>query len=194
VALGFTHAVRKGTGRPGYTPADLLKLYIYGYLHKLRSSRTLEQETQRNVELMWLLCKLRPDCKTLADVRTDHAHALKQVCRELTLLCKQLDLFGRELIVIDGSKFKAVNSQDRHVTAHQLKRLLKQINDRSEDISRNGINKMPSSHRLPPPQGMRCENKSPRYRPASNNMKISRSTLKRLAPHRFPEPLLRVIR
>jgi transposase len=132
VALGFTHAVPKGTGRPGYTPADLLKLYIYGYLHKIRSSRKLEQETHRNVELMWLLCKLRPDFKTIADFRKDNANALKQVCREFTLLCKQLDLFGRELIAIDGSKFKAVNSKDRNFTEHKLKQLLKQINERIE--------------------------------------------------------------
>jgi len=84
-ALGFTHAVPKETGRPAYTPADLLKLYIDGYLHKIRSSRKLEQEAHRNVELMWLLCKLTPDFKTIADFRQDKAKALRQVCREYTL-------------------------------------------------------------------------------------------------------------
>ncbi len=81
---------------------------------------------------MWLLCKLRPDFKTIADFRKTNANALKQVCRELTLLCKQLDLFGRELMAIDGSKFKAVHSQDRHFTEQKLKQLLKQMNDRIE--------------------------------------------------------------
>lgn len=84
-ALGFTHAVPKDTGRPSYTPADMLKLYIYGYLHKIRSSRKLAQETHRNVELMWLLRQLTPDFKTIADFRKDHARALKEVCRECTL-------------------------------------------------------------------------------------------------------------
>jgi transposase len=131
-ALGFTHAVPKETGRPPYTPADMLKLYIYGYLNKIRSSRKLEQETHRNVELMWLLRKLTPDFKTIADFRKDNARALKEVCREFTLLCKQLDLFGRELIAIDGSKFKAVNSKDRNFSEPKLKQLLKHINEKIE--------------------------------------------------------------
>ena len=128
--LGFTHTVPKETGRPGYAPADILKLYIYGYLHKIRSSRKLEQETHRNVELMWLLRKLKPDFKTIADFRQDNAGALKGVCREFTLLCKKLDLFGRELIAIDGSKFKAVNSKDRNFTESKLKQLLKHIHEK----------------------------------------------------------------
>jgi transposase len=127
-ALGFTHAVPKETGRPAYAPADMLKLYIYGYLNKIRSSRKLEQETHRHVELMWLLCKLKPDFKTIADFRKDHAKALRQVCQEFTVLCKKLDLCGRELIAIDGSKFKAVNSKDRHFSEKKLKQLLEQIN------------------------------------------------------------------
>jgi transposase len=131
-ALGFTHAVPKETGRPPYTPADMLKLYIYGYLNKIRSSRKLEQETHRHVALMWLLRKLTPDFKTIADFRKDNARALKEVCREFTLLCKQLDLFGRELIAIDGSKFKAVNSKDRNFSEPKLKQLLKHINEKIE--------------------------------------------------------------
>jgi transposase len=125
--LEFTHAVPQETGRPAYAPAAMLKLYIYGYLHKIRSIHKLEQETHRNVELMWLLYKLKLDFKTIADFRKDNAHGLRQVCREFTLLCKWLDLFGRELIAIDGSKFKAVNSKDRNSTEHKLKQLLKQI-------------------------------------------------------------------
>lgn len=129
-ALGFTPAVPKETGRPAYAPADLLKLYIYGYLNKIRSSRKLEQETHRNVEVMWLLGQLTPDFKTSADFRKDHANALKHVCGEFTLLCKQLDLFGRELLAIDGSKFKAVNNKDRNFSEKKLKQLLKHIHEK----------------------------------------------------------------
>ena len=122
-ALGFQRSVPADTGRPGYDPGDLLRLYLYGYLHRIRSSRRLEQETHRNVELMWLLRGLRPDFKTIADFRRDHAEALKGVCREFILLCKRLDLFGGELLAIDGSKFRAVNARDRSYTAARLAKL-----------------------------------------------------------------------
>lgn len=129
-ALGFLYAVPKETGRPPYNPADMLKLYIYGYLNKIRSSRKLEQEAHRNIELKWLLRQLTPDFKTIADFRKENAQALKHVGRDFTLLCKQLDLFGRELIAIDGSKFKAVNSKDRNFSDKKLKRLLQHITDK----------------------------------------------------------------
>ncbi len=129
-ALGFKYALFKETGRPSYNPADMLKLYIYGYLNKIRSSRRLEQETHRNVELMWLLGKLAPDFKTIADFRKDNAQGLKRVCREFSVLCKKLDLFGRELIGIDGSKFKAVNSKSRNFNEKKLDGLLKQIDEK----------------------------------------------------------------
>lgn len=129
-ALGFKYALPKETGRPPYNPADMLKLYIYGYINKIRSSRRLEQETYRNVELMWLLGKLTPDFKTIADFRKDNAQGLKQVCREFSVLCKKLDLFGRELIGIDGSKFKAVNSKGRNFNEKKLDGLLKQIDEK----------------------------------------------------------------
>jgi transposase len=129
-ALGFKYALSKETGRPSYNPADMLKLYIYGYLNKIRSSRRLEQETHRNVELMWLLGKLTPDFKTIADFRKDNAQGLKRVCREFSVLCKKLDLFGRELIGIDGSKFKAVNSKGRNFNEKKLDGLLKQIDEK----------------------------------------------------------------
>jgi transposase len=132
-ALGFQRAKPATTGRPAYNPADLLKLYIYGYLYRLRSSRRLEQETHRNVELMWLLKKLRPDHKTIADFRKNNLKPLRQVCREFTLLCKQLDLFAGELVAIDGSKFKAVNAKARHFTRDKLQKLLGQIDQRVED-------------------------------------------------------------
>lgn len=100
--LGFTRAQPAATGRPAYDPADLLKLYVYGYLNRVRSSRLLERESQRNVEVMWLTGKLTPDFKTIADFRKDNLAAIKAVCREFTLLCKKLELFGGELIAIDG--------------------------------------------------------------------------------------------
>ena len=114
--LGFAHAKTAETGRPPYHPGDLLKLYLYGYLNRIRSSRELEKATQRNVEMMWLLRRLSPDFKTIADFRKDNTEALKKVCREFTLLCKKLDLFGGELVGIDGSKFSAVNHNSRSYT------------------------------------------------------------------------------
>jgi len=125
--LGFQRAVPAETGRPGYDPADLLRLYLYGYLHRIRSSRRLEQETHRNVELMWLVRRLTPDFKTIADFRRDHAAALKGVGREFVLLCRRLDLFGGELLAIDGSKFRAVNARDRSYTPARLATLQRDI-------------------------------------------------------------------
>ena len=130
IALRVQRATPPATGRPAYAPADLLRLYIYGYLYRLRSSRKLEQETHRNVELMWLLRRLTPDFKTIADFRRDNPQAIKAVCREFTLLCQQLDLFGGQLVAIDGSKFRAVNSKDRNFTGPGLERLLRGIEAR----------------------------------------------------------------
>lgn len=128
--LGFPHATPSATGRPPYDPADLLRLYLYGYLYRLRSSRKLEQETHRNIEVIWLLRKLRPDFKTIADFRKDHPAALKGVCHEFTLLCKKLELFGGELIAIDGSKFRASNDKDRNFSRAALDELLRAIDAR----------------------------------------------------------------
>lgn len=129
VALGFERAVANPLGRPAYAPGDLLKLYLYGYLNRIRSSRLLEREAQRNVEVMWLLKKLTPDFKTIADFRKDNHARFKSVFREFTLLCRQLELFGGELVAIDGSKFKAVNNQDRNFTKPKLQRLLKETEE-----------------------------------------------------------------
>ncbi|MGH7665647.1 MAG: IS1182 family transposase [Gemmatimonadaceae bacterium] len=135
-ALGFQRATASETGRPAYDPGDLLRLYVYGYLNRLRSSRKLERETGRNVELMWLMRKLTPDFKTIADFRRDNTKALKQVCREFTLLCKQLDLFAGELVAIDGSKFRAVNSKKRNFTAASLERRIREIDARITEYLR----------------------------------------------------------
>ena len=132
VACGFQRVVPAATGRPGYAPGDLLKLYLYGYLYRLRASRRLEQETHRNVELLWLLKKLRPDHTTIADFRTNNLTPIRQVCRTFTLRCKKLDLVGAELVAIDGSKFRAVNAKERHFTPDKLKKLLAQIDERVE--------------------------------------------------------------
>jgi transposase len=130
VELGFARATPAATGRPGYDPADMLKLYIYGYLNRVRSSRMLEREAGRNVEVMWLLSKLTPDFKTIADFRKDNLAAIKAVCREFTLLCKKLDLFGGTLVAIDGSKFRAVNSRKRNFNPAKLARIIKSLDER----------------------------------------------------------------
>src|SRR6202022_4284015 len=107
--LGFEGMAPADTGRPAYHPSVLLKIYVYGYLNRLQSSRRLERETQRNVELMWLIGRLAPDFKTIADFRKDNGKAIRSVCREFIMLCRQLNLFSEAIVAIDGSKFKAVN-------------------------------------------------------------------------------------
>jgi transposase len=115
--LGFDGIDPAETGRPAYHPAALLKLYIYGYLNRIQSSRRLEREAQRNVELMWLIGRLAPDFKTIADFRRDNGKAIRKVCQQFILLCRKLDLFSQSIIAIDGSKFKAVNNRDRNFRA-----------------------------------------------------------------------------
>jgi transposase len=128
--LGFARATPAPTGRPGYNPADLLKLYVYGYLNRVRSSRLLEREAVHNVEIMWLLGRLTPDFKTIADFRRDNLEPLKRVCREFTLLCRRLNLFGGELVAIDGSKFRADNSRKRNFNPAKLERIIKALDER----------------------------------------------------------------
>lgn len=130
--LGFEHGEIKETGRPPYHPGDLLKLYLYGYLNGIRSSRRLERECGRNVELLWLLGRLKPDFKTIADFRKNNGEALRRVTREFTLLCRRLDLFGGQLVAIDGSVFRAVNSKDRNYSKGKLVRLMEQVDRRIE--------------------------------------------------------------
>ena len=117
------------TGRPAYHPAIMLKLFIYGYFNRVQSSRRLEREAGRNVELMWFLGRLAPDFKTIADFRKDNTKAISCVCREFVLLCRKLDLFTESLIAIDGSKFKAVNNRDLNFTTAKLKYRLQRIDD-----------------------------------------------------------------
>jgi transposase len=131
--LGFSRVAPAETGRPSYHPAVLLKIYIYGYLNRIQSSRRLERETQRNVELMWLTGRLTPDFKTIADFRKDNGPAIRNVCRQFVVLCCQLGLFSEAMVAIDGSKFKAVNNRDKNFTSAKMKRRLAQI---EESISR----------------------------------------------------------
>jgi transposase len=135
--MDFTYSETKDTGRKPYNPADLLKLYIYGYLNKIRSSRQLEKATHRNIELIWLMRRLYPDFKTIADFRKDNKKSIKNVCRDFTLLCKKLDLFGCELIAIDGSKFSASNSNGRNFTKNKLEKLIKRIDDQIDAYLRD---------------------------------------------------------
>ncbi len=125
--LEFTKATPAPTGRPAYDPRDLLKLYLYGYLHRVRSSRRLEAEATRNLEVMWLLRQQRPDFKTIADFRKDNVKSFKGVLREFNLLCRKLNLFGAELLAIDGTKFKAQNSNERNISATKLAELIQRI-------------------------------------------------------------------
>jgi transposase len=128
--LGFTHALTNDVGRPSYDPSDLLKLYVYGYLNQIRSSRKLEHECHRNVEVMWLMKKLAPDFKTIADFRKDNVDCIKGVFKEFVKLCMGLDLFGSNLVAIDGVKFKAVNSLDKNFNRKSLSYRLKVIDER----------------------------------------------------------------
>ena len=120
--LGFASAVAQSTGRPGYHPSVMLKIYVYGYLNRIHSSRRLERECQRNVELMWLTTRLVPDFKTIANFRKDNGRGVRQVCKQFVVVCRKLNLISQTTVVIDGSKFKGVNNRDRNYTTGKLKR------------------------------------------------------------------------
>ena len=150
-ALGFDGADPAETGRPSYHPAVLLKIYVYGYLNRIPSSRRLEREAQRNVELMWLTGRLAPDFKTIADFRRDNGEAIRKVCREFVELSRQLGLFGEAVVAIDGSKFKAVNNRDKNFTPHKLKARMQQL---EESIARylNDLDRADREPTLVPPE------------------------------------------
>jgi transposase len=126
-ALGFAGVVPEATGRPAYHPATLLKIYLYGYLNRIQSSRRLERETQRNIELMWLTGRLMPDFKTIADFRRDNGSAIGAACAQFIVLCRQFNLFTRAVVAIDGSKFKAVNNRDRNFTVAKVGKRIEQV-------------------------------------------------------------------
>src|ERR1700752_3034201 len=127
--LGFVGATPLDTGRPSYPPGVMLKLYIYGYLNRVPSSRRLERECQRNIEMIWLTGQLAPDFKTVADFRKDNGKAIRDVCREFVALCRRLGLLSEASVAIDGSKFKAGNARDKNFTEAKMKRRLERIDE-----------------------------------------------------------------
>jgi transposase len=127
--LGFDGMHPEITGRPAYHPSTLLRIYIYGYLNRIQSSRRLERETQRNVELIWLTGKLMPDFKTIADFRRDNGQAIRRVCSQFIVLCRRLNLFCEAIVAIDGSKFKAVNNRDKNFTDRKLQARMEQLEE-----------------------------------------------------------------
>ena len=131
-SLGFEGATPAVTGRPSYHPSVLLKLYLYGYLNRIQSSRRLERECQRNVELMWLTGRLAPDFKTIADFRRDNGKGIRNVCRRFVMLCRELKLFSEAVVAIDGSKFKAVNNRERNYTPGKIQKMRQRMQDLQE--------------------------------------------------------------
>jgi len=128
-ALGFD-VVPEATGRPGYHPATMLKIYVYGYLNRIQSSRRLERECGRNVELIWLTGSLKPDFKTIADFRKDNGPAIRNVCRQFVALCRDINLLDSNSVAIDGSKFKALNAKAKNFTREKLRKRFKEIDER----------------------------------------------------------------
>jgi transposase len=129
MSLGFDGSTPAATGRPSYHPSVLLKLYLYGYLNRIQSSRRLERECQRNVELMWLTGRLAPDFKTIADFRRDNGKGIRNVCRRFVMLCRELKLFTQAVVAIDGSKFKAVNNRERNYTPGKIERRERELEE-----------------------------------------------------------------
>ena len=126
-AMGFAGVAPEATGRPAYHPATLLKIYLYGYLNRIQSSRRLERETQRNIELMWLTGRLMPDFKTIAHFRCDNGPAIRAACAQFVVLCRRLSLFTRAVVAVDGSKFKAVNNRDKNFTVAKVAKRIEQV-------------------------------------------------------------------
>jgi transposase len=146
-ALGFEGATAAATGRPSYHPAILLKIYVYGYLNRIQSSRRLEREAQRNVELMWLTGRLAPDFKTIADFRHDNGIGIRNVCRRFVELCRELKLFSQAVVAVDGSKFKAVNARDRNFTPGKVQKRQEQI----EESIKRYLDALDTADRTQPP-------------------------------------------
>ena len=180
--LGFGRVAPRATGRPGYHPSVLLKLCIYGYLNRVQSSRRLEREAGRNVEVMWLTGRLVPDHKTIADFRKDNGAAIAKVCAQLVALCRQLDLFAEAGVAIDGSKFKAVNSRDRNFTRAKMKRRMKQI---EESVERY-LHQLDSADRQEP--SLARTTKTARLKDKIATLKQEMARLKKLEVRRLAAP------
>lgn len=189
--LGFEGVVPAATGRPSYHPAVLLKIYIYGYLNRVQSSRRLERESQRNVELMWLTGRLMPDFKTIANFGKDNGKAIRSGCRQFVVLCQQLGLFSETLVAIDGGKFQAVNSRDLNFTSAKLQRRMEEIE--------SSINRLPHGSRYGRPSGTRsgasqdrtaagqdCHHEDADADTPGNRSPAQRNTGQTDIPHRSP--------
>src|SRR4030088_1040998 len=148
--LGFAGVEPEATGRPSYHPSVLLKLYIYGYLNRVQSSRRLEREAGRNVEVMWLLGRRAPDHKTIADFRKDNGAALRKVCARFVELCREMGLLATASVAIDGSKFKAVNNRDKNFTRAKVERRRAQL---EESVARY-LAQLDTADRQAPPEGL----------------------------------------
>jgi transposase len=172
LTLGFK-TLPADTGRPGYHPATMLKLFIYGYMNRVQSSHRLEKEAGRNIELMWLTGRLAPDFKTIADFRRDNGKAIQKVCREFVMLCRKLSLFKGAFVAIDGSKFKALNNRDRNFTKAKLKRRLEQVD---ESIARY-LSEMESLDRQ---ESVLADDKSQRL---SEKIEILKGEIQKLKKH-----------
>ena len=181
-ALGFDGVDPAATGRPGYHPAVLLKLYVYGYLNAVQSSRRLEREAGRNVEVMWLTGRLAPDHKTIADFRKDNGPAIRQVCAQFVELCRRVGLLAKASVAIDGSKFKAVNNRDRNFTAAKMQRRLKQID---ESVARY-LHQLDSADRQAPSDAM--EMRKTRLKEKIGKLREELGRLKALEARRLEAP------
>src|SRR6187397_3570961 len=148
--LGFDGVVPEATGRPSYHPSALLKLYIYGYLNRVQSSRRLEREAGRNLEVIWLLGRLVPDDKTIADFRKDNGSAIRKVCAQFVVLCRAMGLLTKASVAIDGSKFKAVNNRDRNFTRAKVERRRAQL---EESVARY-LNQLDAADRQAPTEAL----------------------------------------
>jgi transposase len=180
--LGFGRVVPAATGRPGYYPSVLLKLYIYGYLNRVQSSRRFEREAGRNVEVMWLCGRLVPDHKTIADFRKDNGRAIGKVCAQFVALCRQLELLGDGSVAIDGSKFKAVNARDRNFTAAKMARRLAQI----EESVQRYLHQLDSADRQEP--SLARETKTERLKDKIAKLKEEMARLEALEIERLAAP------
>src|SRR6185436_4241041 len=151
--LGFGGVEPEVTGRPSYHPSVLLKLYIYGYLNRVQSSRRLEREAGRNFEVMWLLGRLVPDHKTVADFRKDNGPAIRKVCARFVELCREMGLLAHASVAIDGSKFKAVNNRDKNFTRAKMERRMAQI---EESVARY-LQQLDSADRQEPSEALKAK-------------------------------------
>ena len=180
--LGFGGVAPEATGRPAYHPSVLLKLYIYGYLNRVQSSRRLEREAGRNIEAMWLTGRLVPDHKTIADFRKDNGEAIRKVCARFIMLCRALGFFGEASIVIDGSKFKAVNNRDRNFTRAKMERRMEQI---EESVARY-LRQLDTADRQEPSEARTT--KTTRLKEKLAKLKEEMQRLRRLKARMLTEP------